>query len=187
MFLRFRRFFCPFRGHWLIEQSVRFFDFADGAIVFRSEAAGAFGENIANDPQAVLHVIEGDEATIEHQHRVVEADFIAEAPGDAFDQPHHVIAEVADGSRDQRRQSGKSHGTKTLDALAQERNGVALFPNHPVAALQDARAAGIAEDFLGVSARKRVARDFFAAFDAFEEEGVPRPLGDSQVGADGSQ
>src|SRR6266850_2447024 len=36
-------------------------------------------------------------------------------------------------------------------------------------------------------ARKRVARDFFAALHAFEEEGVARTLGDAQIGADGSQ
>src|SRR5216684_1455252 len=35
--------------------------------------------------------------------------------------------------------------------------------------------------------RKGVAGDFFAAFDAFEKEGVPSALGDTQIGADGSQ
>src|SRR5467141_3386879 len=147
----------------------------------------AFGENVANDPQAVLYVIESDEAVIEHQHRVVESDFIAKALGDALDQPHHVIAEIADGARDQRRQSGKPHGMKTLDALTQERNGVALFPDDPVAALQDASAVGVTENFLGVCARKSVARDLFAALHALEKEGVPRALGDAQIGADWSQ
>jgi len=33
----------------------------------------------------------------------------------------------------------------------------------------------LAENFLGVSARKRVARDFFAALDALEKEGVRAP------------
>ncbi len=36
-------------------------------------------------------------------------------------------------------------------------------------------------------ARKGVAGDFFAAFDAFEKEGVPCTLGDAQIGANGSQ
>src|SRR5207247_6980896 len=101
--------------------------------------------------------------------------------------PHHVITEIADGARDKRRQSRKPHRTKALDALSQERDGIALFPDHPAAALQDAGAAGVAENFLGVSARKCVARDFFAALDALEKEGVPRTLGDAQIGADGSQ
>src|SRR5260370_279191 len=128
----------------------RVFDFANGGVVFRAEAAVAFGENIATDPQLVLHVIEGNEAVIEHQHGVVEADFIAEALGDALDQAHHVIAEIADGAGDQRRQSGKAHGARTLDALAQEREGIALFPAHAFPALESARAAGAAENFLRV-------------------------------------
>ena len=36
-------------------------------------------------------------------------------------------------------------------------------------------------------ARKCITRDFFPAFDAFEKEGVPGTLGDSQIGADRSQ
>src|SRR6267143_123482 len=165
----------------------RFLAFAHGGVVFRAETAAALSENIANDPQAVLHMIESDEAAIEHQHGVVKADFIAEALGDALDQPHHVIAEIADGPGDQWRQSGKPHGAKTLDARAQEGDGIALFPDHPAATLQDARAIGVAEDFLGVRARKCITRDFFAAFNAFKKEGIPRALGDSQIGADGSQ
>src|SRR5258707_133201 len=39
-------------------------------------------------------MIESDEAAVEHQHGIVKADFIAEAHGDALDQPHHVIAEI---------------------------------------------------------------------------------------------
>src|SRR5229473_261342 len=175
-----RKFEVTFRGP-------RFFDFANGGVVFRAEAAVTFGENIANDPQLVLHVIESDEAVIEHQHRVVEADFIAEALGDALDQPHHVVAEIADGAGDQRRQTGKTDGTKTLDALAQEGDGVALLPNHTVAAFEDTRAVGVAEDFLGMRACEGVAGDFFAAFHTFEKEGVPRTLGNAQIGADGSQ
>src|SRR5229473_8384845 len=156
-----RKFEVTFRGP-------RLFDFKHGGIVFRAKAAGAFGEHIANDPQTVLHMIESYEAVIEHQHRVIEADFIAEALRDALDQPHHVVAEIADSAGDKRRQPWKAHGTKTLDALTEKRDGIALFPDDPVATLQDTRAAGVAEDFLGVRARKRIARDFFATFHAFE-------------------
>src|SRR6267143_176181 len=165
----------------------RLLDFAHGGVVFRAETAAALSENIANDPQAVLHMIESDEAAIEHQHGIVKADFIAEAHGDALDQPHHVIAEIADGAGDQRRQSRKPHGAKTLDARAQEGDGIALFPDHPAAALQDARAVGVAENFLGVRARERVTRDFFAALHTLEKEGVLSTQGDSQIGADRRQ
>ncbi len=160
---------------------------ADGGVVFRAQRTGAFRENIADDPQAVLHVIEGHEAVIEHEHGVVQANLIAEALGDALNQPHHVITEIADGAGDQRRQSGKAHGTKALDAFAQEGDGVALFPNHAVTAFQDTGPVGVAENFLGMRTREGVARDFFASLDTFEEEGIPGTLGNAQVGADGGQ
>ena len=76
----------------------------------------------------------------------------------------------------------------TLDQKSFELpDGIAFFPDDAVAALQNAGAAGVAEDFLRVRARERIARDFFAALDAFEKEGIPRTLGDSQIGADGRQ
>src|ERR1700674_1708143 len=52
---------------------------------------------------------------------------------------------------------------------------------------QDACSARVAEDFLRVGARKRVARDSFAAFNALQKKRVPRTLRDSQIGADGRQ
>src|SRR5438552_4885850 len=174
-------------GYRLIEKPACLLDFAHGGVVFRAKAAAALGEHIANDPQTMLHVIERDQAVIEHQHRVVQADFIAEALGDALDQPDHVVTKVADGAGDERGQSGKPHGAKTLDAFTQERDGIALFPHDTVAALEHARAVGVAEDFLGVRSRKGVARDFLAAFHAFEKEGIPRALGNPQVGADRCQ
>ena len=127
----------------------------------------------------MLHVIENDEAVIEHQHRVVEADFVAQTLRQALDEPHHVIAEITDGARDQRRQARQSHGAETLDALAQERDGIAFLPHDAVAAFQYARAAGVAENFFRVGAGKRVARDFFTALHAFQKEGISRALSDS--------
>ena len=41
----------------------------------------ALGENVADNPQAVLDVIECDEAVIEHQHRIVKTDLVAQAFG----------------------------------------------------------------------------------------------------------
>src|SRR5439155_22623545 len=82
--LRFRPPLRPFRGHWLSEQATRLFDFAHRGVVFRAKAAAAFGEHIANDPQAVLPVIESDETVIKHQHRVVYSDFITEALGETL-------------------------------------------------------------------------------------------------------
>src|SRR4029077_1222350 len=46
----------PCGASGLIEERASLLNFAHGGIVFRAEAAGAFGKNIADDPQAVLHM-----------------------------------------------------------------------------------------------------------------------------------
>src|SRR5207302_216768 len=91
--------------------------------------------------------------------------------------------------RPRRHGRARSHllPAKTFDALAQEGDGIALFPDDAVAAFQNAGAVSIAEDFLRMRSRKGVAGDFLAAFHAFEEERVPRTLRDTQISADGGQ
>src|SRR5215813_11464369 len=111
----------------------------------------------------MLHVIEGNDAVIEHEHGIVEADFVAQTLWKAFNQAHHVVAEVADRSSHQRRQTWEPHRAKAFDALAEKGNRIAFFPNDAILGLQDASTIGIAKDFFRVGARKRVARDFFAA------------------------
>ena len=179
--------FWPLGGNGLGKQPARLLDCADGGVVLRTETAVTFGENVANDPQTVLHVIEGNDAVIKHEHGIVEADFVAQTLGQTLDQTHHVITEIADGTGHQGRQSRQPHGPEALGPFPQKRNGVALFPNDPVAAFEHARAACVTEDFLRMGAGKRVARDFFAAFHAFQEERIPRALRDPQIGADGRQ
>src|ERR1700674_1359565 len=115
--LRLRWLFRALGRNRLFELPPRLLDFAHGSVVFRAQRTGAAGENIANDPQAVLHVIEGNDAVIEHEHRIVEADFVTQAFRQAFDQSNHVVAEIADGSGNERRQTRQPHGTETFDAL----------------------------------------------------------------------
>src|SRR5215472_10560562 len=107
--------------------------------------------------------------------------------GEALDQPNHVVAEVADGAGNQRRQAGEPDRPKTLDPFAQKRNGIALFPDDAIPAFENTGAIPIAKDFLRVRTSERVARDFFAALDAFQKKRVARALGDAQVSADGGE
>ena len=93
-------------GNWLFEKLPRPLDFAHSGVVFRAQAAVALGENVADDPQSVLHVIEGNQTVIEHEHGIVEADFVAQALGKAFDKAHHVVTKVTDGAGDERWQAG---------------------------------------------------------------------------------
>src|SRR5205807_4734816 len=175
--------FRAFRGDRFFEKLVRLPDLAHRSVVVRPQAAMAFGENIADNPQTVLDVIEGDEPVVEHEHSIVKADFILQALGKALDEANHVVAEVADRSRNQRRQARQPNGAEALDALAQERDGIALFPNESLAIFQDASAIAIAKNFLWMSASERIARDFLAAFYAFQEKRVPRALRDAEIGA----
>src|SRR5215471_18019336 len=71
--------------------------------IVRNVFTEGHGENVANDPQAVLNVIEGNQAVIEHEHRIVETDLVAQALGKALDQSNHVVTEVTDGPSDQGR------------------------------------------------------------------------------------
>src|SRR5215469_11651936 len=107
------------RSDRFFEKLPRSLDFAHGRVVFRAQAAMTFGEDVADDPQAMLDVIEGNQTVIEHEDRIVETDFIAQALGKALDEANHVVTEVADGAGDQWRQAGKPDRAKTLYALAQ--------------------------------------------------------------------
>ena len=132
-------------------------------------------------------MIEGDEAVIKHEHRIIEADLVAQALGKTLDQANHVVTEISDGSGNQRWQAGEPHGTKALDPLAEERDGIALFPDQAFPVFEDARAIPVPEDFFRMRAGKRIPRDFFASFNAFEEKRVARALRDAQVGTHGRQ
>ncbi len=76
---------------------------------------------------------------------------------------------------------GTRTGTKFLHASAEKCDGIFFFPDDALAAFENAGAGSVAEDFFGIRTRKRVARDFFAAFDAFEQEGIARALSDAKV------
>ena len=171
----------------LLELFARFFDGADSRVVFFAEVAFAAGVNVANDPEAMLDVIEGDDAVIEGQYSVEEADVVAQARWDALDESHHVVRKIADGAGDQRRQAGDADGPEFFHAAAQECDGIFFFPDDALAAFENARAGCVAENFFRICACESVAGDFFAAFHAFEQKGVARALGDAQVGAHGSE
>src|SRR5215469_14637463 len=109
--------------------------FLNRGCVLPSQTSRTFRVHIPYDPQAMLHVIKRNEPAIKHQHRVVEPDIIFQPLGQPFDQPHHVVAEITNGPRDQRRQSGQPYRLKLRHVLTQERDRIALFPHHPVAAL----------------------------------------------------
>src|SRR5260221_2599474 len=131
----------------------------------------------------MLHVIERIEPVKEHEHRVKEADLVTQALGQSLDEPHHVVAEVANGAGNERRQSRQTHRLKTLDACPQKRNGIFFFPNNPAMTFQDTPAVCVTKNFFRICSGKSLTCDFFAAFNAFQEKRMSRALRDSKIRA----
>src|SRR5262249_33709248 len=154
--LGFRRFAACFGRSGLIEQCARVANLLHRSVVLFLKRAGAFGVNVADDPEAMLHVIEGDDAVVEHEHGVVQADIVLQTLRETPDEPHHVVAEVADGTGHERRQLWHAYRAKALHVSAQERNGVAFFPNDAVTALENASSVSVAKNLFGIGAGKRV-------------------------------
>ena len=101
-------------------------DFAHRGVVFRAQAAGALGENVANDPHAMLHVVEDHQAEIKHHHAVVQAQIVAARVGNALDEPHHVVREISDRAGHQRRQPGHAHRTVARRQPSQLLDGIVV-------------------------------------------------------------
>ncbi len=169
-------------GHGRVQAAARGANFPHGLIVFCAQGSGAIGEDVAHDPHAMPDVIEHHQAQKKHHHGVVHAHVIAPGIRNALDQAHHVIREIADGARDQRRQARHAHGAIALHAVAQIIQWVRLRPGRAAIAFQHARAVHVAKHFGGVRADERIARNLFAALDAFQQAGVPRVMREPQVG-----
>src|ERR1700730_3118233 len=76
---------------------------------------------------------------------------------------------------------------KAFDAFEQKRNVIALFPDQAIGTLHHAGARDEAKNLFGIDAGEGVARDFFPAFHAFEQERVARTLRNAEIGADGGK
>ena len=122
----------------------------------------------------MANVIENHQAQIKHHDGIVHAEIVAGAVWDALEKAHHVVGEVADGAGHQRRQAGHANRPVALHAIAQEIEGIGLHPGDAALRFQDAGAVDVAKHFHGIGADERVAGDFFAALDAFEQAGVAR-------------
>ena len=129
----------------------------------------------------MLHVIERDEPEIKHHGGIVGADVVAAGIGNALEQTHHVVRKISDRSGDQRGQAGHTHRTIAFDAMAQEIERVGLLPGNAAFAFEHARATNVAEDFDRICADERVARDFFAALNAFEQKCVTRLAREAKI------
>src|ERR1700722_134590 len=124
----------------LLELFARLTNGADRGVIFFAKAAFAAGVDVANDPEAMLDVIERDDAVIEGQNGVEETDVVAQSRWNALNETNHVVGKIADGSGDQRRQSRHSYRMEFLHASAQERDRIFLLPNNPLATFENARA-----------------------------------------------
>ena len=120
----------------------------------------------------VAQVIERQQAIEEHQHAIGQREIVLGMLADIFQLPHHVIREVADGARGERRQSGHGRGTmlpqQFLDDL--DRASLALFLL--LAALHHDVVAPRPHLHVGTRSQKRVASNLLAALHRLEQESV---------------
>ncbi len=115
-------------------------------------------------------VIERNQAQIEHHHAIIEIEIVAGARRDIFDQPDHVVRAVADGASRQRRKTGDTDRLVAPGKAAKLLNRVLILLDVSffTFGFECALASARAEDFGCTGANKRIARDRFAPFDAFE-------------------
>src|ERR1700720_2533086 len=78
-------------------------------MVLLAEASLSFREYVANHPNAMLHMVENDQAVKEHHHAIVKPEIVAARGGNFFDQPHHVVRKIANRAADERRKTGNAH------------------------------------------------------------------------------
>ena len=112
---------------------------------------------------------------------------IAARIGNLLELAHHVVGKISDGAADQRRQSRHAHRLIARDKLAQKFHGLPVFQLHAAIGFQHARAMAAAENLRGICPDECVARDFFAAFHAFEKTGVVSVARKPQIGGDRSE
>src|SRR5258707_14935470 len=153
--------------------------------MYGTQCTASLRKNGYRDPRQMVHMIKRYSPLLDHLHRVKQADLVTQALGQSLDEPHHVVAEVANGAGNERRQSRQTYRLKTLDACPQKRNGIFFFPNNPIVTFQDTRAVCVTENFLRICSGKRVTGDFFAAFNAFQKKRMTCALRDSKIGTDG--
>ncbi len=127
----------------------------------------------------MAHVIERHETQIEHHHTIIQAEVIAPARWNALNETHHVIREIANRTRDERRQSrhadravARGEPSKLLDRILVKLNALP-------GGLQCAHVSTRAEYLFRIGTGKRVTSDRLAAFDAFEQERVFRVARDA--------
>src|SRR4029077_15589146 len=87
----------------------------------------------------------------------------------------------------ERRKAGDSHGMVARGEAAQLLDGIFIKLHGAAGGFERANAAARPENFLGIRACKCVAGNFFAAFDAFEKEGIFGAVGEAEMSADGRQ
>src|SRR5690348_6708750 len=168
----------------LFEAAANAANFANSSIVFLFEAARSFGENVLDDPDAMLNAVEDDKAVEKHQHGIVELQLVIAGRGNAFHEPDHVISKVADGAADEGRQAGHAHRFVSGNALAQNFDGIGFEGLTAGLRFDRAGAAAGAENFRGIESKKTIAANAFAALHAFEQAGIFRIAREFQVRGD---
>ena len=142
-----------------------------------------------DDGQLVLHGVENDHDAGAHEKGVGRAHRIGLDVRKLLDQPHGVVAQIAEHARRHGRQVLGDVELGGVEQFAQrlERAGLAGLEGVRVlewALVDFGHVAVRAPQHVGIEADNRIAAAHGAAFDGFEEEGVGPVRGELQHGRD---
>ena len=134
-----------------------------------------------HDQDLVAHRVEDRDDRRPQQDRVGQAERIGRNIGQLFDEPHHVVAEIAEQPGRHRRQAGRQRHAAFADQCPQRRDrrravgceGVGVRPR---VAVDLGFAVQAAPDQIGLEPDDRIASARLAALDALEQERVVTAL-----------
>ncbi len=137
---------------------------------------------VHNQQQLLLHVVEGDHLVEESQTGVGYLEIVLGAGGEALDLANGVVCEEADGTGGKRRQSSNMRRGMTGKRGLQRRKDIALDRLLPLALPGGHLATASDQLACRPDAHERIAAQFFAAFDRFQQEALRLIGGEPQEG-----
>ena len=166
-----------------------------GEPVHGAEVGGLCGHPLlrahrGDDGQFVLHGVENHHHAGAHEKGVGRAHRIGLVAGKLLDEPHRVVAQIAEHARRHGRQMLGDVELGGVEQLAQRLERAGLAGLECVRVLERAlvdlgHVAVRAPEHVGIEADDRIAAAHGAAFDGFEKEGVGPVGGELQHGRDG--
>ena len=160
---------CWSRWEWLAQARDQLLDLGDRLLVgfFR----WTVDQRIRDHLDLLEHMIEDHDRVGEHEHRVWNVEIIDGLIRQTLEEAHHVIAEIADCTAEEARQTLDLDGVKFPHQLFEGIQGVHPLLNFRMPVTRDLHAPAFAlKDDRRLTPQEAVASPFFPSLDTFQEE-----------------